>query len=321
MTLSPDFGRRIADVHGRRGVRWLSRLPGILAECADRWSLTVLPPFEPLSYNYVAPAIRGDGSEVVLKVGVPGPLLRCEIAALRHFAGHGCARLLAADARRGVFLLERLRPGTPLVDPSAGSGRWLADDERVTTIAAGVMRQLWRPVAGKPRGSQTQTCRVSLFPTVADWAEAFTRLRARYEGGTGPLPGPFVARAERLSAELIASQAEQVVLHGDLHHWNIVAAERQPWLALDPQGVVGEPAYEVGALLRNPYPQIATWPDARRVQARRIAQLAEELGFDRARIAGWGFAQAVLSACWDLEDHGTGWEPWIAVAETLVAFT
>jgi streptomycin 6-kinase len=307
--LSPAFGRRIADVHGGRGVRWLGRLPTLLAGCADRWSLTLLPAFEPLSYNYVAPAVRGDGCEVVLKAGVPGPLLRCEIAALRHFAGRGCVRLLASDARRGVMLLERLRPGTPLVE--------IADDVQATAIAAGVMRQMAR----KPFGSGFETRRVSPFPTLADWAKAFPRLRARYDGDTGPLPAALVDRAERLFAELIASQAASVLLHGDLHHWNIVAAERQPWLALDPQGVAGEPAYEVGALLRNPYPQIATWPDARRVQARRIAQLAEELGFDRARIAGWGLAQAMLSACWDLEDHEGGWEPWVAIAEALIAFT
>lgn len=308
--MSPAFAQRIADVHGSRGVRWLARLPGFLAACADRWSLTLLPPFEPLSYNYVAPAWRGDGGEVALKAGVPGPLLRCELAALRHFAGRGCVRVLASDAARGVFLLERLRPGTPLFDPAAGSERWLADDERATAIAAGVMRQLWHPAPSRHP-----------FPTAADWAAGLVRLRNRYGGTTGPLPETLVDRAERLFAELIASQAAAVVLHGDLHHWNIVQAERQPWLALDPQGVVGEPAYEVGALLRNPYPEIMTWPDARQVQARRIAQLADELGFDRQRIAGWGFAQAVLSAWWDLEDHGAGWEPALAVAEMLRAFT
>jgi streptomycin 6-kinase len=109
--------------------------------------------------------------------------------------------------------------------------------------------------------------------------------------------------------------AEPVLLHGDLHHFNILAAERQPWLALDPKGVVGEPAYEVGALLRNPYPEFLTWPNLDRVLARRVNQLAEELGFDRERLVGWGFAQAVLSGWWSYEDHGHGWESGIALAE------
>jgi streptomycin 6-kinase len=121
-----------------------------------------------------------------------------------------------------------------------------------------------------------------------------------------------VDTAERLFAELLASQAEPVLLHGDLHHFNILAAERQPWLALDPKGVVGEPAYEVGALLRNPSPD-----QPAHVQARRVAQLAEALALDRERLLGWGVAQAVLSGWWMYEDHGYGWEPALACAEVL----
>jgi streptomycin 6-kinase len=297
-----DFARRMVEVHGQAGVKWLRLLPALVAECARRWSLTVLPPFEPLSYNYVAPAIRAGGEDVVLKVGVPHPELLTEIEALRLYAGRGIARLLEADAEQGILLLERLQPGAPLVS--------LDDDRAATSIAAGLMRQLWRPVPDDHP-----------FPTVARWAAGFQRMRARFDGGTGPLPAAWVERAEGLFAELLPSSAEPVLLHGDLHHWNILAAERQPWLALDPKGVVGEPAYEVGALLRNPFPDILSVPGVERVMARRMDQLAEELGFDRARIVGWGVAQAVLSAWWTIEDHGHGWEPMIACAEILAALT
>ena len=110
-----------------------------------------------------------------------------------------------------------------------------------------------------------------------------------------------------------------MLLHGDLHHGNILSAERQPWLALDPKGVVGEAEYEVGALLRNPMPQILDEAQPRQLLSRRVDQLAEELGFDRARLIGWGLAQAVLSAWWTYEDHGHGWEPGIACANHLAA--
>jgi streptomycin 6-kinase len=215
--------------------------------------------------------------------------------------------MLEADPDQGLLLLERLRPGTPLVT--------LADDEQATAIAAGVMRRLWRPVPTEHP-----------FPTVADWAAGLGRLRARFGGGTGPLPPRLVEMAERLFAELLASSAAprsprpegvEVLLHGDLHHWNILAAEREPWLALDPKGLVGEPAYEVGALLRNPMPQILAVPQPGRVLARRADQLAAELGFDRQRLLGWAVAQTVLSAWWTVEDHGHGWEPEIACAELL----
>jgi streptomycin 6-kinase len=111
--------------------------------------------------------------------------------------------------------------------------------------------------------------------------------------------------------------AEPVLLHGDLHHENILAAGRQPWLAIDPKGLAGEPAYEIGALLRNPIPQLYTWPDLDRITARRIDQLAEELTLDRERLIGWGLAQAVLSAWWNVEDHGREWDDCLILAEIL----
>lgn len=290
----------MVELYGERGTEWLRRLPSTIAEYEERWSLTIQDPFEPLSYNYVAPAIDVDGTDVVLKIGVPNPELLTEIEALRIFDGRGIVRLLVADPDQGVLLLERLKPGTPLAS--------LEDDQQVTTIASHVMRQLWRPVpSGHP------------FPTVARWAAGLQRLRDRFEGGTGPFPAMWVDRAERLFAELVGSMTELVLLHGDLHHHNILAAERCPWLALDPKGVVGEPAYEVGAFLRNPLPRILGMTQPERMLARRVAQLAEELGFDRARLVGWGVAQAVLAAWWSFEDHGHGWEEWIACAELLAA--
>ena len=75
VSIPDDFARTMVELYRESGVEWLNRLPSLIADCAQRWSLTVLPPFEPLSYNYVAPAIRADGTDVVLKVGVPNPEL------------------------------------------------------------------------------------------------------------------------------------------------------------------------------------------------------------------------------------------------------
>jgi streptomycin 6-kinase len=110
-------------------------------------------------------------------------------------------------------------------------------------------------------------------------------------------------------------------LHGDLHHYNILASERAPWLAIDPQGVIGEPAYETGALLRNPLPQVYEWPDFAERTARRVDVMAERLGVDRQRISGWGLAQAVLSAWWTMEDQGTLDEPVLRLARVLAPMT
>jgi streptomycin 6-kinase len=141
------------------------------------------------------------------------------------------------------------------------------------------------------------------LPTVARWGLGFERHRQRF-GGSGPIPGELFERAAALYQQLEASMAAPVLLHGDLHHGNILAATREPWLAIDPKGLVGEPAYETGALLRNPRERLRTLPDMKPLLARRIALLADALDLDRERIRGWGIAQVVLSAIWSLEDSG-----------------
>lgn len=288
------------EMHGEAGTAWLDRLPEILAECERRWSLRIEPAFGRLSYNYVAPAVRADGGRVVLKLGFPdaaaNPEPALESAALRAFDGRGSVRLLEVDLDLGALLLERVEPGTPLAAVS--------DDARATSAAAAVMRHLWRPAP--PAHS---------FPSVSDWIGGMERLRKQFAGSTGPFPAALVEEAEGLFKELLASMAEPVLLHGDLHHENILAAGREPWLAIDPKGVVGEPAYETGAFLRNRLDV----PDPGRVTAGRVDQLSEELELDRARVRGWAVAQAVLSAWWGYEDHGRLEPVWIDPAWLLAS--
>jgi streptomycin 6-kinase len=272
----------------------------MLVEIAQRWELKLSAPFHSLSYNYVAPVVCADGNQAVLKVGVPHPELMTEIEALRVFDGRGCVRLLKSDPEQGALLLERLVPGAPLSD--------IPDNERSISIAIQVMKQLWRP-----------TPDVQTFPTVEDWATGFQRLRSEFDGGCGPFPPQLVEAAETLFGELLISSPTPMLLHGDLHHGNILSAERQPWLALDPKGLIGEPAYEVGALLRNPLPQLLEEINPREILSQRIDRFVEICGFDRQRLIGWGLAQAVLSGWWSYEDHGHGWEATIACAEHLAA--
>ncbi len=285
MFVIPDnFRRDMIVMHGEEAIAWLERLPAILANCERRWSLTIGPPFA-LTFNYVAPAVRADGTQVVLKVCSLTDEFPQQPEALRLVDGYGMVRLLECDPAEEIMLLERLMPGTFL--------RNVEDDQVSTSIAASIMRKIWRPVPEKHP-----------FKTVQDWGKGFDRLRQYYGGGTGPFPKALLEEAETLYRELSASMVEPVLLHGDLHHENILAAEREPWLAIDPKGLVGEPAYEVGAWLRNPMPQLLDMPQPGRILARRIDQLAEELGFDRARLRDWGLAQAMLSAWWSMEDSG-----------------
>lgn len=297
MELPEDFARRVVAAFAPDGAPWLAALPALIDACVARWGLMVGPPFPGLSYNYVAPATLPDGAPAVLKLGVPCEELRAEIAALRHYAGRGAARLLAADEAAGALLIERLAPGDTLAPLAA------RDDAAATRIAAEVQARLWRT---PPPGHR--------FPSVADWAADLAGLRRRFGGGSGPFPAELIARAEALFAELIATQAAPVLLHGDLHHFNILDAGGE-WRAIDPKGLIGEPAFEAGALLRNPIPAIGRHPRLAELLARRVAIVAEVQGLDPRRIRAWALAQAVLAAWWAYEDGDQS--PDLAVAVAL----
>ena len=217
-----DFARMTVVRGGARGRSWLDRLPDILDTYARQWDLKLSAPIIPLSYNYVVPARCADGTAAILKVCVPGGEFSLQEAALRLFDGNGAARLLACDPRDEVLLVERCEPGTLLRQET------IADDDRATAIACGVMRRLWRPA---PSGAP--------FPAMSDWNGDLQRLRPHYGGGTGPFPLALVEEVETLVAELTASAPAPVLLHGDLHYDNILAAQREPWLAIRPERAHG----------------------------------------------------------------------------------
>jgi streptomycin 6-kinase len=285
--LPQRFAEVVRDLFGADGDAWLARLPAVLDGCARRWGLHVGEVTAP-SFGVVAYATGADGTPYVLKLCPPqSGELAPAAAALGAYRGRGSVRLLDADLDRGALLLERLLPGSGCAELVA------ADDEAATSAIIAVAGQLHR--AELPSHP---------FETVERWGIGFHRHRAAHGGGTGPIPAGIFAAAEAIFAELVASQAPAVLLHGDLHHDNVLAAEREPWLAIDPKGVLGEPAYEYGAMLRNPWPELLDLPDPALVLRRRLDQLDEALPFDRDRLRDWAFAQAVLAEVWCVEDHG-----------------
>jgi len=233
LELPPEFIRTIQNAFGKNGRSWLEALPALLDEAARRWDLTNIQPVSNLSYNFVAfahklpsPSGRGAGGEgeVVLKLGVPNRELTSEIAALRLYAGRGACRLLDADAEKGTLLLERLEPGRMLST--------LEDDEHATSIAAEVMISLWEGSNDFSRYRATDPYRVlrevatTSFIQLKDWFAGFKRLRKRFNGRTGPLPKRLVETAESLSRDLLAEDKDEVLLHGDFHHFNVLESAR-----------------------------------------------------------------------------------------------
>jgi streptomycin 6-kinase len=276
--IPPELARNVVENWAGEGVRWLAALPGHIRDVAHAWNLTVAQPYE-LSFHWVAPATRPDGTPAVLKLGVPSGHLSVEAEALRSYGGHGAVRLLAEDPARGALLLERAEPGTP------AAALVPHDDEAATGALIGVGRRLHRPV---PPGCT--------LPELSTERESFRAHLDRFPHDD-PLPRRLVVRAAGMFDELCASAPERHLLHGDLHHDNVLRAQREPWLAIDPHGVVGDRGYDCGAMLYNPEMDRREDHLLALVPA-RIEQLADGFGLPVDRVTAWGFVMGVLSEVW-----------------------
>jgi streptomycin 6-kinase len=201
-------------------------------------------------------------------------------AVLEAFGGVGVVPLL--DYADGALLLERLMPGESLARTDG------ITDEQASEILAEVIGRL--SPAGIPETAAT----------VESWSDGFRRHAAR---ATTEIDPALVEAAGRLYEKLCSSQSSPRLLHGDLHHHNVLLDDQRGWLAIDPKGVVGELAYELGAALRNPIgrPDVFTAPST---IERRVERFAQRLDLDAERVLGWSFAQAVLAAIWEVEDKG-----------------
>ena len=218
------------------------------------------------------------GERVVLKLTKHGSDEARSGEVLKAFGGDGAVRVLKFET--GAVLLERLEPGEQLVNLAK------VDDDEATRILAQVLERL-------AHHQPPAEC-----PTVADWGRGFDRY---LESGDQRLARELVREARELYLELTATQGTPMLLHGDLQHYNVLLDRNRGWIAIDPKGVVGELECEVGALLRNPVELPELFANAATVK-RRLEILTTELKLDYSRALHWSYAQAVLSAIWDIED-------------------
>ncbi|BCJ41541.1 hydroxyurea phosphotransferase [Actinoplanes ianthinogenes] len=287
IALPDTFTRRVTATWGAAGTRWLAGLPETANQLLRDWDLRLDRAY-PLSLNWVTRVLRADGSAAVLKMGVPeSEHLADEAAALEFFDGRSAIAVLARDAAHGALLLEEAAPGV--------QARSLVPerDEAATAVLIEVIHRLHRPA---PPGIA--------LPELAARRASFDEHLRRFPGDD-PLPRHLVDRAGRMLTELCATATERVVLHGDLHHDNVLTADREPWLAIDPHGAVGDPGYEIGAMLYNPDPRDEDDTVLKLVPS-RIEQLADGLGIPIERVVAWGFVQAVLAEVWNAEGDGVG---------------
>jgi streptomycin 6-kinase len=208
-----------------------------------------------------------DGAEAVLKICFPHRESEHEADALRTWDGDGAVRLLEHDADRRALLIERCRPGTPLGEVGM---------ETALDVLVELLPRLWIP-AGPPFRS--------LAEEAARWAAS---LPDSWERTGKPFEKRLLDAATRALEELPSSQREQVLLHQDLHAGNVLRAEREPWLVIDPKPLVGEREFSLAPIVRGP-----ELGQSKQAVRRRLDRLSAELGLDRERARGWAIAQTV----------------------------
>lgn len=283
---------------------WLEQLPELVATYLERWELTVAGEL-PLCHSYVVAVDRADGRACVLKIQ---PTDVPEIAgAERELLGLRlgapiAVRVVDQDATRGVLLLERALPGTAL-DELAGQ-----DDDVVTETLATVIRDYGRPLDDP--GS------LGLRP-LEEYAEAFERFDRGSYGRIGrgaprmdelgsALPAMRSARdtAERVLSELLVDHSAPYLLHGDLHHGNVLADDERGLVVVDPWGLYGDRSADVAPALHNPLEYVARTTDVHALVRRRIAIYAEVLDIDKEHLTAWCYVYNVIRALWTVEDGG-----------------
>ncbi len=300
MHFPPQFIEKVHRIFGDSGRQWLPGLPDIIARCRDKWKLSEGVMCSNMSMNYIEFATTASGVSVALKVGVPHAELFTEMEALRLYAGRGAVQFLDADRELGAILMRRLQPGTLLWE--------LGDNQKETHVAASAMCELSVPAPSSHN-----------LPTFSQWVERAFRLTRTEWDPQELMPRDLIDRAEKAFEEIERNATDDVVLHGDLHHENILYDDQLGWTVIDPKGVIGPHCLEVGRFLQNQLPSSLPVERREEMVQERVHIFSTELGYSRETIAASGLVDCILSHCWSFEDDGIGadWHDGIEMARML----
>ncbi|GAA3699779.1 streptomycin 6-kinase [Microlunatus aurantiacus] len=279
---------------------WLARAPRLSDDLIHEWRLRVDGPTLSGNCAMVVPVRTDDGREAVLKLTWPHWEAETEHLALRAWQGDGAVELWRADPRRFALLLERAS-----VDRDLHALGVLDACE----VVAGLYRRLHVDPLPQTR-RLSDLCREWLgrLPVLLD-ANLISRR--------------FVSQAERLLRDFAGDpETDLALIHSDLHYFNVLAAEREPWLAIDPKPLAGDPGYEVGPLLGNRWDEIMAAASPRQALLDRLFTVVDVAGLDEDRVRDWVVVREVCNVLWTYEEHlreGAAIQhDWVTAATTII---
>lgn len=295
------FARSTVEREGERGAAWLAEVPGVVEGLLERWGCVQDGEVLHGGVGVIVPVLR-DAGAAALKVSFPHPGNDFEPDAFAAWAGRGAVLLYERDDSQYGMLLERAQSST-LAE--------VEDSDEVASVAGRISRRLAIPAPpGLPR----------LKDQAGEWEEQLLRDAAELEH---PMPAYVVDAALATIRELGTVQPETLV-HGDFHARNILRAEREAWLAVDPKGYVGDPAYDAGNLVRvRAALNFIDADDVLKPVHRFLDIFTEAAEIDRDQAQRWSQLQLVQGAFWGRRHgfrrarSGSDLDPLIAFADNL----
>lgn len=276
----PEEFRKVAS-RGVDWAAWLDGLPRLARDLLSEWDLRVDGASAYGNCSLVVPVRTADGTPAMLKVQFPHWEAETEHLALRIWDGNGAIRLLRADPRRFALLLERALPQDLMG----------LDAIEASEIIASLYKRLHVPAGPQFRTLSGESKR---------WAAELLELPA-----SAPVPRRYVEQAASLARDFAADpETDGRLIHTDLHYFNVLAAEREPWLVIDPKPLSGDPHHEVAPLLWNRWEEIAGARDLRFALRQRFYAIVDAAGLDEDRARDWVIVRQMVNVKGAIADAG-----------------
>lgn len=270
----------ITNIYGAGGERWINQLPDSLAALTEYWNLSDVIPVPNMTFNYVAKALLHQQKPVVLKMGYDKKSLENEKRALLDLNRQGSIDLIDYNRQYNALLLQQAIPGMTL------KSIYPIQMDYAMDCYVKTMFRLHHPHLPQ---------RIK-HPHISEWLSELDKPEA------SRIPIALLSRAIHLKNKLLSSLKTPILLHGDLHHDNILK-HGNDWLAIDPKGVIGDREFEIAAFDFMYVSELANIKDIKSIMEKRIEVLAQKSNLDAQRIKDWIFVRLILMAAWLLEDN------------------